>query len=129
LESSRSGFCFKFPFGWDYLNFIQSKIVSGFKENNLNPFFGGVRKGTFKGFFSSIGIKEYVNRFLLPNWYRLQRFSFYKKYWKQQEQRRSFWLDCKHDSSFFYNITKQKSLKVYSHFYLRKRWLLSNILK
>jgi len=119
----------KIQFFLNTLNFINPRVISVLKENNINPFFGGIRNGTFKGFIRGGHIKEYINRFLLPRWYRLQRFNFYKIFLERKVFLYFNFIDYRNCSRFSQNIIKQKTIKIFCHFYIRKRWDLINIFK
>jgi hypothetical protein len=119
----------KIPFILNGLNFTKVTVISGLRDNMMNPFFGGIKKGTFKGFFQVGGVKEYINQFLLPRWYRLQRFNFYKRYWKQKENNLYFFKNYRVCFNFFQNIMNRRTFVVFCHFYIRKRWDLLHFFK
>jgi len=112
----------------NHLTFTQPFIMSIVKNTLSNPFFGSVRKGTYKGFYQTLGIKEKTNFYLVSRWYRLQRFAIYQRYWKQREKTRLFVSGFVTTETFFTNVQHYKNFVVFCHFFIRKRWNLLDVI-
>ena len=115
----------KFPFFFKNLTFVQPKLMSLVKNTLNNPIYSSVRKGTFKGFFQILGLKEKTHFFVISRLYRISRLSSYKKYWEKREATRLKLLACIQKTLYFVDkILNFKNFVVNSQFYYRKRWFL-----
>lgn len=115
----------KFPFFLTQLTFAQPKLLSLVKNTLNNPLYGSVRKGTTKGLFNVLGLKEKMHFFVISRWYRIFRFLIFKKYWEKKEVMRLILLACiKETLDFVDKILNFKDFVVNSQFYFRKRWFL-----
>jgi len=106
------------------LNFTNKNLFSINRDLGLNPYFGGVSRG-FSKLLVKVQLKEYLNAFLRPKWYRLSKFQNFKLSILKKKMQAEFLSNIYSNSNFFNN----SNFYFFHTFFIKKRWFLLYVLK
>lgn len=111
-------------FNFQEFNFTNENLVSVNRDLERNPFFGSISRG-FSKLLVRVGLKEYANVFLRPRWYRISKFQSYKSIILKKKNQFDFFYKMFHN----FNQKKNYGFTFFYQFFIKKRWILSNVLK
>jgi len=73
------------------LNFTTKSLFSLNRDLGLNPYFGGISRG-FSKLLVKVHLKEYLNVFLRPKWYRLAKLQNFKLSVIKKKKKKNFFF-------------------------------------
>jgi len=105
------------------LNFTAKSLFSLNRDLGLNPYFGGVSRG-FSKLLVKIHLKEYLNVFLRPKWYRLAKLQNFKSSILKKNKKTELFSHA----NTVYNYFDANNFYFFHNFFIKKRWFLLHLL-